>query len=404
LKDIRLSAAHPKHGNAARWFQEQAEQRIREVSRTVQTYAPWLLPEYAALRDAIHPQGRSNDLPALQRMPAFIDNLTLRLQVSTDSAGTDSAGADESGSLRRELLELLPGARSHVSKLIEDLKKISGQASTFAEEMEFGFLLNPSRQLLSVGFDVEKNQVHAACYDLLASEARIAFFTAIAKDDIPQESWFQLGRAQTVVQGVAGLLSWTGTMFEYLMPSLWMRTYPNTLLERATVAAVRAQRAYATQKHIPWGISESACFRTDQSGNYQYHAFGIPQLAIHKPDQDGPVISPYSTFLALDIESSAALRNLRLLQRKRALGTFGFYEALDFNPDLNRSHSRHFELVRCWMAHHQGMSFLAIANFLHDGVVQGWFHSHPQVQATELLLQEKLAGRSRSRGSRSQVA
>ena len=424
LKEIRLSASHSKHGNDARWFQEQAEQRIRELCRTVQTHTPWLLPEYSALKDVIHPKGRSNDLLALQRIPAFIDNLAVRLQMAVDSGGPDLADHDsatqdsasqgsanqdfadhgEPVALCRELLSLLPGARTQVLNLIDDLKKISEQASTLADEMEFGFLLNPNRQLLSVGFDVEKEEVHAACYDLLASEARIAFFTAIAKDDIPQESWFQLGRPQTVVQGISGLLSWTGTMFEYLMPALWMRTYPTTLLERATVAAVRAQRAYASHKRIPWGISESACFRTDSSGNYQYHAFGIPQLAIHKPDQDGPVISPYSTFLALDIDPSAALRNLRLLRRKKALGTFGFYESLDFNPVGERPRSARFELVRCWMAHHQGMSLLAIGNFLHDAVVQGWFHSHPQVQATELLLQEKLAGRTGPRGHRTQVA
>jgi hypothetical protein len=420
LKELRQSASHSKHGAHARWFQEQAEQRIREVNRTVQTHTPWLLPEYAALKDVIHPKGRSNDLLALQRIPAFIDNLSIRLRLAIDSgdhdsadnldsaqhdsAKHDSAKHAESVALCRELLSLLPDARSHVLNLIDDLKKIAEQSSALADDMEFGFLLNPSRQLLSVGFDVPKEEVHAACYDLLASEARIAFFTAIAKDDIPQESWFQLGRPQIVVQGISGLLSWTGTMFEYLMPALWMRTYPTTLLERATVAAVRAQRAYANHKRIPWGISESACFRTDSSGNYQYHAFGIPQLAIHKPDQDGPVISPYSTFLALDIDPTAALRNLRLLRRKRALGTFGFYESLDFNPVSARSRSGRFELVRCWMAHHQGMSLLAIGNFLHDAVVQGWFHSHPQVQATELLLQEKLAGHPRPRGPRAQVA
>jgi hypothetical protein len=182
-------------------------------------------------------------------------------------------------------------------------------------------------------------------------------------------------------------------MFEYLMPSLWMRIYPNTLLERAAVAAVRAQRAYADDKSIPWGISESSCYKLDDSGNYQYHAFGVPQLAIHKVDIEGPVVSPYSTFLALPIDSSAALRNLRTIQSRKGLGTYGFYEALDFNPSRCQSRFRRFELVHCWMAHHQGMSLLAIANFLRGDVVQRWFHSHPRVQATELLLQEKPAGR-----------
>jgi cyclic beta-1,2-glucan synthetase len=257
--------------------------------------------------------------------------------------------------------------------------------------MDFGVLFNRNRDLLSIGIEVEKQKLHSACYDLLPSEARMAFFVAIAKDEIPQESWFQLGRVQVIEKGIAGLLSWTGTMFEYMMPNLWMRIYPNTTLERAAMAAVRAQQQYAEDKGIPWGISESACFKLDEKGNYEYHAFGVPQLAIHKVDVDGPVISPYSTFLALPVDSSGALRNLRKFQSKGVMGAYGFYESLDFNSERARSRSRfrRFEPVRCWMAHHQGMTLLALANFLHQDVVQRWFHSNPRVQATELLLQEK---------------
>ena len=401
LKDIHQSASKAnKHAQEARWFQEQAEGRISQVSRVVQIYAPWLLPEFSALKNdhVIHRQGRPDDFPALKRMPLFIDGLTARLEAA------DTAASGETHVLYRQLLSLLPDARSHVLRLIDDLKKIANQASTLADEMDFEFLLNRSRGLLSIGFDVDKQLLHAACYDLLASEARVAFFAAIAKDDIPQETWFQLGRVQILDQGMAGLLSWTGTMFEYLMPVLWMRIYPNTLLERAAVAAVRSQQAYAENKGIPWGISESSCFKLDAAGNYEYHAFGVPQLAIHKVDVDGPVVSPYSTFLALPVDSAAALRNLHKLQRKKALGTYGFYEALDFNPVRSRSRLRRFEPVRCWMAHHQGMSLLSMANFLHQDVVQRWFHSHPRVQATELLLQEKPAGHPRSPRSRKKAA
>ena len=257
--------------------------------------------------------------------------------------------------------------------------------------MDFKFLLQRNRQLLSVGFDVDTKQLQSACYDLLASEARTAFFAAIAKDDIRQESWFLLGRPPIVDQGIAGLLSWTGTMFEYLMPALWMKTYPNTLLERAEIVAVQAQRAYASQKRISWGISECAYSRKDEAGNYQYRAFGVPLLALHKPDQYGPVVSPYSTFLALNIDPGAALENLRKLERMGSVGPYGFYEALDFSPVAGRSGVRRYESIRCWMAHHQGMSLLSLGNCLREGVVRKWFHSHPRVQATELLLQEKPA-------------
>jgi cyclic beta-1,2-glucan synthetase len=400
LKDIHQPASNPKHANV-RWFQEQTEERIRQVSRMVQLYAPWLLPEFAALQDdsVLHPNGRERQLPILERTPDFIDNLALRLK-----AAAESTEPGKTRSLYLQLQALLPDARTHVARLVEDLNKIAEQSSALADEMGFEFLLNQSRGLLSIGYDVEKDELHSACYDLLASESRIALFAAIAKDDVPQESWFQLGRAHAIDQGVDGLLSWTGTMFEYLMPTIWMRVYPNTLLERSGTAAVQAQRAYADDLNIPWGISECACFALDDAGNYRYHAFGVPQLAIHKVEQDGPVVSPYSTFMALTVDSAAALRNLRKLEHKHALGTYGFYEALDFNPGRCRSRLRRFELVRCWMVHHQGMSLLSVANFLHHEVVQRWFHSHPRVQATELLLQEKPSAHVRTPRQRSSVA
>jgi cyclic beta-1,2-glucan synthetase len=400
LKYIHQPAADSKDADAL-WVQEQAEERIRQVSRTVQLYAPWLLPEYAVLKNdpAIYPGGQVGDGPMLEQLPTFIDDFSVRLRTVVDSSGSE-----ESSRLYSELLDLLPEARARVVRLIEDLNKIAEQSGTLADEMDFGFLLNRNRNLLSVAFEVEKQQNHPACYDLLASEARIAYFVAIAKDDIPQESWFQLGRPPMEEQGIAGLLSWTGTMFEYLMPALWMRLYPNTLLERAAEAAVRSQQAYAASKHVPWGISESSSSKRNASGDYHYFAFGVPELAIHKPDQDSPVISPYSTFLALDIDSVSALRNLHKMRKRGWLGPYGFYEALDFSSP-NRGHQlRGVEVVRCWMAHHQGMSLLSIANFLHDEIVQRWFHSHPRVQATELLLQEKPANHMGSPRSRAKAA
>ncbi|MGA8151981.1 MAG: glucoamylase family protein [Terriglobales bacterium] len=391
LQEITQRASSSKRSDDARWFGEQAQQRIHQLRRSVEDCVPWLLPQYAAWKNdpAVNLQCRPEAV-ALERLPGFIDNLALRLQSAADAAGSAEASA-----LYRQLLSQLPEARSNVVRLIDDLRKIALEAGRLADEMDFGFLLDGRRRLLSVGFDVEAQQLEPACYDLLATESRIAVFTAIAKDDIPQESWFLLGRAHILDHGRAVLLSWTGTMFEYLMPTLWMRVYPNTLLERSAAAAVRSQRAYAADRGIPWGISESAYFRTDEAGNYQYYAFGIPQLAASKVDLDAPVISPYSSFLALHVDSSAALRNLRAMQDKQWLGVYGFYEAIDFHRSRRRSWFRRSEVVRSWMAHHQGMSLLSIANFLHDDVVQNWFHSHPRVQATELLLQEKPAAHLR---------
>jgi len=399
LKDIH----HPSPGSNAAdagWFQQQAEERIRQISRTAQLYTPWLLPEYASINNdlELHREGEPSHGPTIAQLPGYIDSLGGQLR-----ATLDSLGSGEPAKLCRELLDLLPDARSRALRLTEDLRKISDRAFEFADEMDFGFLINRGRGLLSVAFELEKQQNHPACYDLLASEARIAYFIAIAKDDIPQESWFELGRPPLLYQGTGGLLSWTGTMFEYLMPALWMRLYPNTLLAHSAEVAVRCQQAYASGKSVPWGISESAFNKMDPAGNYQYFAFGVPQLAIHKPEQEGPVISPYSTLLALDIDPISALRNLRKMQRKGWLGAYGFYEAVDFTR-IRRSWTRGCEVVRCWMAHHQAMSLLSIANFLDDEIVQRWFHSDPRVQATELLLQEKPAGRMNQRGSRAKVA
>ncbi len=388
LKEIHRPVADSKHAADSRWLQVQAEERIRQVCRVAQLYAPWLLPEFAALRSdpVIQTVQLFHDSLVLERLPKVIDGLSTRLKSAVDASLNG-----EASELYWQLLSLLPDARVRAMRLIEDLNAVAHQAGKLADEMDFAFLVSRSRGLLSIGYDVRAQHLHAACYDLLTSEARIAFFVAIAKDDIPQESWFQLGRTPMMDRGMAGLLSWTGTMFEYLMPALWMRIYPNTLLERAAIAAVHSQQAYAQDKDILWGISESSCFVNDDAGNYQYHAFGVPALAIHKVDVDGPVVSPYSTFLALPIDSDAALKNLRKLRQRGALATYGFYESLDFNPSRVHSRFRRFETVRCWMAHHQGMSLLAIANFLRKDVVQRWFHSHPRVQATELLLQEKPA-------------
>jgi len=255
--------------------------------------------------------------------------------------------------------------------------------------MDFKFLLNKHRRLVSVGFDVDTHQLNPACYDLLGTESRTAVFAAIAKEDIPQESWFLLGRAHTLDNGRPVLLSWTGTLFEYLMPSLWMRSYSNTLLERMCTACVRSQQAYGNRKNVPWGISESAYFKLDDAGNYQYSAFGLPHLALRKCETKALVISPYSTFLSLSTDPVGAIENLHRMEDMGWFGAYGFYESADFTSVRRRIWGDRYQLVRCWMVHHQGMSFLALANFLRDNIVQEWFHADRRVQATELLLHEK---------------
>ncbi len=389
LLETDLETKDPKHESDVHWFAAESLARVRNLRKAVQVYVPWMLPEFIPLwKDATLDFKFDAQSLTIQRLPEVVDRLTARLQFALDHAN----GSGDRTALYPRLLAMLPDARSRALALIEDLKAIADTAGKFADEMDFRFLLDPRRKLLSLGFDVETGKHPSACYDLLASEARIAVFAAIAKEDIPQDVWFLLGRSHTREHGFPVLLSWTGTMFEYLMPVLWMRTYPNTLLDNSRIAAVRLQQIYGDEKRVPWGISESAYAKRDEAGNYQYQAFGLPDISLHQGEPSCLVISPYSTFLALHVDASAALRNLRRMEGDGWVGAYGFYEAADYSSTSGRRSWRHrHELVRCWMAHHQGMSLIALANFLHDGVIQRWFHSDLRVQATELLLHEKPA-------------
>jgi hypothetical protein len=368
-----------------KWYSAQASRRLHELRRTTARLMPWMLPDFAELRQYAELGMPGEDVP-LKDLPEVLTKFAGRLQRAIDA--TPPLSEDALGVMRR-LLSLVSGARMDSARLIQHLEALAADADSIAQEMKFDFLWDARRRLLSIGFDAGKDELHSACYDLLASEARIAAFVAIAKDDIPQETWFLLARTHTLDQGNSVLISWTGTMFEYLMPALWMRTYFGTLLDRSRHGVVVSQQAVTASKRIPWGMSESSYATRDAAGNYGYYAFGVPALALHHGDVDALVISPYSSFLALTTAPKAVLHNLRKLAHEGCFGRYGFYEAADFTSSRDRTWRHPFELVRCWMAHHQGMSLLAIANFLADGIVQEWFHSHPRVQATELLLHEK---------------
>jgi hypothetical protein len=242
--------------------------------------------------------------------------------------------------------------------------------------MDFRFLYHPRKKVLSVGYNVSTGRLERSSYDLLASEARIAVFVAIAKGDIPQEAWFHLGRAHALARSERVLISWTGTMFEYLMPTLWMHHYPGTITEQSAQAVIRVQRDHCSRKGAPWGVSESACING-------YAPFGIPALALKRSQSAPLVIAPYASFLALMVNPSAALKNLRHMQDFGWTGRYGFYEAMEYTREGA-------EVVRSWMAHHEGMALLAICNLLFDNPMQRYFHAEPQVLATELLLHERL--------------
>jgi cyclic beta-1,2-glucan synthetase len=272
--------------------------------------------------------------------------------------------------------------------LNQSLIAIETAARAMAMAMEFGFLLDPERKLLSIGYSAADGTLDPSCYDLLASEARLASFFAIAKNDVPARHWFRLGRAVTSIGHGAALISWSGSMFEYLMPSLVMRAPAGSLLEQTNRLIVRRQISYGASLDIPWGVSESAYSARDLEFTYQYSNFGVPGLGLKRGLSENVVIAPYATGLAAMVDPQAAARNFARLAAMGALGRYGFYEALDYTPS-RLPEGTDVTIVRAFMAHHQGMTVVAIANVLFDGGMRARFHAESSVQATELLLQER---------------
>ena len=258
-----------------------------------------------------------------------------------------------------------------------------------ALEMEFAFLLDDDRKLLSIGYLASEGTLDANCYDLLASEARLASFLAIAKGEVPARHWFRLGHAVTPVPGGPVLISWSGSMFEYLMPTLVMRCPAGSLLERTERRIVARQIEYGRQRDVPWGISESAFNARDLEFTYQYSNFGVPGLGLKRGLGENSVIAPYATALGAMIEPQAALRNFHCIEAAGGLGHYGYYEALDYTPSRVPA-DKNVAVVRTFMAHHQGMTIVALANTVLDGVMRNRFHAEPMVKSAELLLQEHM--------------
>ncbi len=364
------------------WVSSECALRETALYNFIESYAPWRLPKFEPLFEtpALNTEIDSRS-PSLENAATYVLTIAAKL----DEANCNITSESALGTLSSQLKALLIAAEGNLRRLLADVQAVAAQAEFHAEAMEYGFLLVEERQLLSIGYDGPTAKLHSACYDLLASEARIASFLAVAKGDIPQQSWFRLDRSHVLVKGRACLLSWTGTMFEYMMPALWMKAFPNTLIYRSLEAAVQIQRDHLKKfpGHIPWGISESGFATTDSLGRYGYQAWGIPSLALKYGAEDGPVIAPYASFLALPILRGEAIANLRKMTALNWTGAYGFYEAADYTKGSSP------EMVKSWMAHHQGMSLLAITNLLRDNIFQRWFHANPRVRASELLLHEK---------------
>jgi len=281
-----------------------------------------------------------------------------------------------------------PVARDGARVLLQVIDDLAARAGALAE-MEQDFLYDDARHLMTIGYNVDERRVDLGSYDLLASEARLGIFVAIAQGQIGQESWFALGRLLTTSGGEPVLLSWSGSMFEYLMPMLLMPSYANTLLDRTCHGAVQRQIEYGKQRGVPWGISESGYNATDAALNYQYRAFGVPGLGLKRGLAEDLVIAPYASTMALMVAPEAACANLQQLAAEGAAGRYGFYEAVDYTTSrLPRGQKS--AVVRSFMAHHQGMGLMALAHLLLDRPLQRHFESDARLKATLLLLQERV--------------
>ncbi|WP_324827694.1 GH36-type glycosyl hydrolase domain-containing protein [Qipengyuania zhejiangensis] len=287
---------------------------------------------------------------------------------------------------RRELSETSGMAHNALIAMLHD---IGQRASEMAEAMDFAPLYDRHRKLFHIGYDVTSQRIDTHYYDLLASEARLASYFAIAKRDVPPEHWFQLGRPIVKQKNDLSLVSWNGSMFEYLMPSLFLRSDPATLLGETETAAVAMQISYANRHRVPWGISESGFASYGSDGIWRYRAFGVPALGLRRGLEDDLVIAPYATALALAATPHQAVANLRRLDKCGAMGRFGFHEALDFTKGRSAGGGDPVP-VRSYMAHHHGMTIAAIANALEDDVMVWWFHADQRMESVDLLLNERI--------------
>lgn len=348
--------------------------------------------------------GFQNALAAVKREHEFASIRVINLSVLARDINKLIVNLDheiksaESGELARWAGALVSTCEAHIADSVFDLGSIEqlrnrlivlrDRSRDIAFSMDFGFLFRPERRLLSIGYRVETNELDEACYDLLASEARLTSLFAIAKGDLPTEHWYKLGRPVVPVGSRGALVSWSGSMFEYLMPPLVMQERQGGILNQTNNLVVVEQMNHGRRLGTPWGISEAAFNARDHELTYQYTNFGVPTLGLKRGLGQNAVIAPYASLLAAQYAPKEALENLERLRKLGALGVYGFHDAVDFTP-TRVPEGKTCAVVRNYMAHHHGMSIAAVANVVFNGALRERFHADPVIEAAELLLQEK---------------
>ena len=382
-----------------RVWADAARASLESHGRDARIVIPWLrLEPSEVLAMADRPQEQALEWVAIEpffrHMPALVDVPDCCESAMRELAALRARLAGDSATNREVLQRIdaltmaLSGAARDASALTRRLVAIAHASQSMFDAMDFTFLFDNSRKLFSIGFRGTDGTLDDNCYDLLASEARLASFIAIAKGDVPASHWFRLGRALTPVGRGLALISWSGSMFEYLMPALVMRSPANSMLSQTYEQVVARQIEYGEERSVPWGISESAFNARDMDFTYQYSGFGVPGLGLKRGLSEDLVIAPYATALAAMIDPAAAVQNFARLARAGAAGGYGFYESLDYTSS-RLPEGKDVAVIRAFMAHHQGMSIIALADVLNAGVMRDRFHAEPIVRATELLLQER---------------
>ncbi|HEX8650864.1 MAG TPA: glucoamylase family protein [Pyrinomonadaceae bacterium] len=401
-----LSQEHGDHQfTELRFWAGALAHQTRALRRDLDTFFPWgtaLVSHLAAIVSRCSPDierqwqevvGVLNRLPPLAQFQETCDEALMGLAALTaDLEGCEPQETpDRDAALNglRMLTASIEEASHSASSVLARMTALARLSENTFEEMDFHFLLDEERKLFRIGYRVAEGKPDNSFYDLLASEARLASFVAISKGDAPQEHWFRMGRPLTPADGSRALVSWTATMFEYLMPLLVMRDFEGTLLNQTYRAMVGRQIEYGGERGVPWGVSESAYNARDLQLNYQYGPFGVPGLGLKRGLSEDLVVAPYATALAALIMPQAALENMRRLEREGVLARYGFYESVDYTPERLPPHQKR-AIIHAFMTHHQGMSLVALDNLLYANVMQRRFHAEPLVQATELLLQERI--------------
>ncbi|MEZ4711767.1 MAG: glucoamylase family protein [Caldilineaceae bacterium] len=390
----------------ARVYSERIQHHLSDMQRDVSTLLPWLglcqKPPTLLVQTNAQPAVRELWQALQERLPltaplaeiATIAAAAAPFVTALESALDVDSSAPEMIREARDwcshLTSALEGSRAAASTLVERFEELAAAADKFVGAMDFKFLFNKHRQIFHIGYNIDAGELDRNFYDLLASEARVASLIAIAKRDVPQSHWLHLGRPLTqLASGEQVLLSWSGTMFEYLMPPLLLRGYADSLLDQSCRASVRRQIQVGHERKTPWGISESGFYMFDAGMSYQYRAFGAPGLGFKRGLDDDKVVAPYASMLAIAYDPPAVWRNWQEMEKLKLVGRYGLYEAIDFTTGHLTLGKKH-EVVRSYMAHHQGMILVALDNYLHKTRMVDRFHAEPSIQSVELLLQEGL--------------